>query len=277
MRLQFQPIPDGDLDGPEQARIAEMRRQFTLRNRDHNLGHQQKSTLDDWIDPPVQRTWLDNGPELDMEAIQNGAVRSTGGAKVIDSGLGPRYLSDLAAIIELFIPTPVATEARFWSLTDWPSTGRGRGFTLSTGGMELAYASRPGSSAVTVLNAPEGAFLGAFGFGAAARLRAMPSRRRARQTGHPYAQAKLRRTAYRTAFVDQLVVPVGTLAETLAAIETPQQTAEDIRRLALSLMRQRATPWANSHSSGLAAAAYGAIVGRGERLQLPEYGVFCKN
>lgn len=279
--VQFRPVPTGDLSEPELAEIRRQRAVHTLRNRVHNLGHEQPCTLNAVIDPDFQKTWLDRAASPDRDAIVQRAGHRIGKhARATNSAWGPEIIADLATLIELFIPAPTETEGRFWSLTDYPPTGRGRAFTLNIGGVELSYCARPGKDAVVpptvALNAPAGTFTLGSGGKAIDWVRRVNRQRTARKSDEAVGSANFDTVAYNTTGeCNRLRTPAGTLLDVLRGVGTPQQSAESIREMSLAVMRQGATPWAKSHSRSLATMAFREISER-EPIELPERGALAR-
>ena len=180
--ISFLPIPVGDLDGPERDAIREQRAHFRLRNRVHNFGHWEPSALDDVIEPETQRHWATGQAEYDLAPFVSAAKSlGDGTPKLLHSRRGQEELPDgrqvweavvdeLAQVVALAIPDATETEGRFWSISDYPATARGRFATLNAGSLELLYFPRgrvdpefgsleASAGLVSVLNADIGTFI----------------------------------------------------------------------------------------------------------------------
>ncbi len=115
-----------------------------LRNRSLNLFHEQPSPLDKLIPPVDQFHWADS-EYLDREAQR---ISVTEVSKVIAAlpednstmSTFPRYescLRDISAFIDLVLPEPLKTMEQYWTISDAPSTNRGRYYTVNVGVLEM--------------------------------------------------------------------------------------------------------------------------------------------
>lgn len=148
--LEFLEISKGKLDGPERETIGLHRSQCRLRNKTFNFGHSEPSALDTVVSTKVQRHWATGHPEYDVASFTATARREHGttpklltkqrAQELLPDGrsISEAVVDELAQIVMHLIPNAVDTEARFWSISDYPSTGGGRFATLNVGRLELA-------------------------------------------------------------------------------------------------------------------------------------------
>lgn len=146
--LRFREMPEGNL---REAEIDEILRQqslgYELRNKDLNFGHRQKTKLDDEVSVEDQKHWaLGDGqydlPNLDERPTLEPDEQSKLGAHVPSKVPDEVYhgvLDDIAFCLSHIIPDAVDLEAKYWTISDWPSTAGGRFATLNVGALELAY------------------------------------------------------------------------------------------------------------------------------------------
>ncbi len=181
--IEFLEVPEGDLDGPEREAIQRHRSQCQLRNKTFNFGHSEPSVLDPVVPVAVQRYWATGQPEYDAAPFALAARRAPGPTpKLLTKRRGQELLPDgrpvweavvdeLAQIVLQLIPHAVETEARFWSISDYPETAGGRFATLNVGWLELAAFPRrrweaevgtlaPSNGLMWFLNAEMGTFIG---------------------------------------------------------------------------------------------------------------------
>ncbi|MDO5644732.1 MAG: GIY-YIG nuclease family protein [Dermabacter sp.] len=180
--IEFYEIPDGDLDGPEREAIRHHRSHHTLRNKTFNFGNSEPSVLDPVVPPEVQRHWATGQPEYNSGSFAVASRREPGplprlltkkrGQEVLPSGrqVWEAVVDELAQVVAHLIPHAVETEARFWSISDYPETAGGRFATLNVGWLELAAFSRrrleaevgtlePSNGLMCFLNAEMGTFI----------------------------------------------------------------------------------------------------------------------
>lgn len=148
--IRFLPVPESDLNVVELATIREHSQQVKLRNKAHNHGHWQPTPLDEFIEPSQQRHWATGQPEYSIEDFK-GASRLKGEApRLLTSRRGQEVQPDgrsvwetvvdeLAQAVALAIPNALETEGRYWMISDYPSTARGRFATLNVGTLELMF------------------------------------------------------------------------------------------------------------------------------------------
>lgn len=261
-------VPELELDQVERATIADRRRAgWKLRNIKHNPGHTQPSSMDDVMPVVEQHHWALGHAEYDIAQFVTAAIRtppepvkmmvSREGRTPLEDGwtVADAVLWDLAAVIEHGIPEAVLTEREYWTVSDYPSTAGGRLVTLNAGDMEVLYVPRqpwpgePGPVHVAVLNVAAGSGLPEQVMGGWVE----------RDLDHYRASGE----------IDQVVVPVGQVAEVL---EDPLAVAA-LRRLILTLMRSgTATKFAGWHSAELARRAYEVIAEGAQGGQTDEGG-----
>ncbi len=180
--IEFLEVPEGDLDEPERKTIQRHRSQHTLRNKTFNFGHSEPSILDPVVPVAVQRHWATGQPEYDAASFGPAARRGPGPTpKLLTKRRGQELLPDgrpvwdvvvdeLAQVVAQLIPHAVETEARFWSISDYPETAGGRFATLNVGWLELVAFPRrrwdaevgtlaPSNGLMWFLNAEMGTFI----------------------------------------------------------------------------------------------------------------------
>lgn len=122
------------------------------------------------------------------------------------------------------------------------------------------------------VNAPAGTFAADIRGSFAGRL-GLKRTRLVAETRYPGRPAIVDLVSYKSLDeINRLCTPAGTVLDVLLSTDTPQQSAESVRAMSLAAMRQRATPWAGSHSAALATMAFRIIAARESPIQLPEYG-----
>lgn len=149
--IEFQEIPEGDLDGPEREAIQKHRQQYVLRNKVFNFGHSEPSVLDPVVPLQVQQHWATGHPSYEPEPFVSAAQREAGpipklltkrrAQEILPSGkhVWEVVIDELAQIVAHVIPNAVETAGRFWSISDYPETAGGRFATLNVGWLELAF------------------------------------------------------------------------------------------------------------------------------------------
>lgn len=180
--IEFLEVSEGDLDWPEQETIRRYRSHYKLRNKVFNFGHTEPSVLDPVVPVEVQRHWATGQPEYDPAAFDDAARREPGpqpkllakrrGQELLPDGrpVWDAVIGELAQIVMQLIPNAVETEARFWSISDYPATAGGRFATLNVGWLELAAFPRrrweaeigtlePSNGLMWFLNAEFGTFI----------------------------------------------------------------------------------------------------------------------
>lgn len=180
--IEFLEIPEGDLNAIERETIRRYRSQHRLRNKTFNFGHWEPSVLDPVIPTETQRHWATGQPDYDVDSFAAAAKREPGptpklllkrrGQELLPDGrpVWEAVIDELAQIVLHLIPNAVETEGRFWSISDYPATARGRFVTLNVGWLELAYFPRtrfesqigtlePSNGLVWFLNAEIGTFI----------------------------------------------------------------------------------------------------------------------
>ncbi len=150
--IEFLHVPRGDLAPIEQEWITKRRQQVPLRNKVFNFGHAEPSVLDPYVPTEAQEHWATGQAQYDVtpfvEALKGDWGRKR--PKLVTAPFGRKKLPDgrrvweavvdeLAQVVADVIPNAVETEGKFWSLTDSPSTGKGRFATLNVGMLELAH------------------------------------------------------------------------------------------------------------------------------------------
>ncbi|QIM15758.1 GIY-YIG nuclease family protein [Leucobacter insecticola] len=149
--FEFLEVPVGDLDEIEKATIQHHKATHQLRNKLFNFEHWEPCTLDPFVAPEAQRHWATGQPSYDLTPFVAAAKRSQGpeprlltkkcGQELLPDGrtVGEAVIDELAQVVQHIIPNAVETEARFWSISDYPETVGGRFATLNVGWLELAY------------------------------------------------------------------------------------------------------------------------------------------
>lgn len=181
--IEFLEVPEGDLNGPERETIQHHGSQCRLRNKTFNFGHSEPSVLDPVVPVEVQQHWATGQPEYDAAPFAAASRRAPGPTpKLLTKQRAQELLPDgrtvweavideLAQIVLHLIPNAVDTEARFWSISDYPETAGGRFATLNVGWLELAAFPRrrweaevgtlaPSNGLMWLLNAEMGTFIG---------------------------------------------------------------------------------------------------------------------
>ncbi len=181
--IEFLEVAEGDLDGFERETIQHHRSQCRLRNKTFNFGHSEPSVLDPVVPVEVQQHWATGQPEYDAALFAVASRRAPGpipklltkqrGQELLPDGrtVWETVIDELAQIILHLIPNAVDTEARFWSISDYPETAGGRFATLNVGWLELAAFPRkrwaaevgslaPSNGLMWFLNAEMGTFIG---------------------------------------------------------------------------------------------------------------------
>ncbi len=263
--ISFRAVPTGDLDEPEQAAIRDLRRHFRLRNRTHNFGHWEPSALDEFVHPDTQRHWATGQPEYILTPFAEAAQKlrpgtprllaARPGQEVLPDGrrVWEAVVDELAQVVALAIPNATETEGRFWSISDYPSTARGRFATLNVGSLELAYFPRSrfvpqrgtlsaSSGLVSVLNSEFETFITPeelpTEFGSEGTIASM-------EVIEGHAVEFIRRPASYAVPVDSVEMPLGVFGvKVLGASEVA-----GVRSLAIHAMR-RGSARINSRSRG---------------------------
>lgn len=148
--IRFLPVTEGDLNEVELATIREHALQVKLRNKAHNHGHWQPTPLDAFIEPTQQRHWANGHPQYSTQEFRHPSRLKGDTPRLLSSRRGQEILPDgctvweavvdeLAQAVALTIPNALETEGRFWMISDYPSTARGRFATLNVGTLELLY------------------------------------------------------------------------------------------------------------------------------------------
>lgn len=277
--IEFLEIPEGDLDGPEQATITRYRSQHRLRNKDFNFGHDGPSALDPVVPVAVQKHWATGHPEYDPAPFVIAAQRMSGptpklltkrrGQEVLPDGrrVWEAVIDELAQVVSQLIPNAVDTEGRFWSISDYPETAGGRFATLNVGWLELAaFPRRKQDPEVGTLDANAGlmwflnAELGTFVVEADFSNDIPPDEAVAFVDVVDGMPVRFERepTNYSVP-VDRVVMPLGALG--VDALSTEQK--QGVRRLAIDAMRAgSARVNARSYSPELTRLVYSRIVER---------------
>lgn len=250
-----------------------------LRNRVHNIDNDLPSAFDAEVPVREQTHWATGHGSFDRASFVAAAARSAGadptrlassrkGKTVISDGrtVSDAVLDDLAVVIANTIPNAVQLEGDYWTVSDFPSTSRGRYATLNVGYLELLYFPRhplemPVEDGVVViehaavLNLPVGTMGEPGGSPEDGYAFGWP-------TGECFTWLDIARQGNRGknaigTRTDQIVMPIGTLSADFEAVDL----LEPIRELALKLMRRSsARIYARSHSSELARLAYERVV-----------------
>lgn len=230
--VSFTAHPAQELNVGEAMLIRHLQKEGKqLRNRSRNLFHEQPSPLDDIIPPVDQYHWADSdylGREADrLTADEIGrviAILPTAASKMSRLPHYEACLRDLAAFIDLVLPAPLATMERFWTISDMPSTNRGRHYTLNVGVLEMlrCISSFSESSFLNTLPWPE---LGDLEEDAEQRLMVEDL---------PEKWVFASNYSYPKADVTVVEYPTGKLREFL---EAEDETLTSARALAVALMR----------------------------------------
>lgn len=263
--VRVRDVPQAELARIELETISAHRASgHVLRNRAHNYGHDQPSALDDIVPVVDQKHWALGHGTYDPTVFADTARQSVGPVpKLVKSALGrlphatfptvaDAVIADLAAVIALAIPDPVSMEQTYWTISDYPSTSRGRMATLNTGIAEVLAISRDifgeelpdGTVApylVSFVNLPANSPL---------------------PDDLPGVKWLNRDIQYfKSTRVDQLAVLLGSVGQVLEV--EPVKVA--LRELVLDLMRL-GTPsrWGRFHSQELARRAYQVAASTGE-------------
>lgn len=158
MWLSFAPVAGPELTLREVETIHGLLQEGKqLRNRSHNLFHDQPSPLDVLISPVDQFHWAD-GSSLDREPSRTPtrdieqaiAELPSATSKMTRLDGAHHHLRDVAAFIDLVIPEPLQTLEKYWTISDCPSTNRGRYYTVNVGVLEMLW--RPRAAAASCLN-----------------------------------------------------------------------------------------------------------------------------
>ncbi|MFT8396233.1 GIY-YIG nuclease family protein [Propionibacterium sp.] len=147
----FMPVNEGPLDQAEHAMIIQQCSQgHKLRNKVWNIGHDQPAPLDKIVSIEVQKHWATGSPTYDLEPFVEAARREPGaipklctahaGKEILENGqsAAEAVIGLLAQVVSQVIPSAVELEERYWTLSDYPQTARGRFATLTVGPLEIA-------------------------------------------------------------------------------------------------------------------------------------------
>ncbi|AZA14341.1 GIY-YIG nuclease family protein [Corynebacterium choanae] len=166
----FRPIPSGDLNEAERFEISRLRKAgYTLRNKAGNLGHGQPAPFDAVVSIEAQHHWATGAPNYELHSVERRvaagqplcadqatvSINPQDGNPVntklgdyfakpshrqgIWQGVYEAIFDDLGFLLHHVIPNAVDTELDYWTLSDMPSTARGRFATLNTGVLEIAF------------------------------------------------------------------------------------------------------------------------------------------
>lgn len=147
-RFRFREMPEGDLREAEKLEIRRQQsRGVTLRNKDLNIGHSQPSPFDLVVSVEDQEHWATGHARYGLadvserlgEAASDQSKISSHVPKSIPHEIYEGVLSDIEFCLSELIPDALELETRYWSVSDWPSTGSGRLACLNVGQLELAY------------------------------------------------------------------------------------------------------------------------------------------
>lgn len=148
--IQFLQVPESDLNATEIATIQNHATRAKLRNKAHNHGHWQPTPLDEFIEPDLQRHWATGQPSYSAHQFKSASRLKGETPRLLTSRRGQELQPDgrrvwetvvdeLAQAVALAIPNALETEGRYWMISDYPSTARGRFATLNVGTLELMY------------------------------------------------------------------------------------------------------------------------------------------
>jgi hypothetical protein len=274
--VQVVEVLAAQLSDAERVIIGRERRAgHHLRNRVYNIDNDLPSALDTKIPVREQQHWATGHGSFDHTSFAKAANRSApegltrlggsskGKAVILDGRtVADAVLDDVAVVIANTIPNAVQLEGEYWTLSDFPSTSRGRYATLNVGYLEMLYFPRHPLEMVVedgmvivehaaVLNLPVGT-MGEPGD--------KPEDGYAFDwpTGECFTWLDVARPSNRGkdalgTRTDQIVMPIGTLSADFEAVDL----LEPMRELALKLMRRSsARIYAKSHSAELARLAY---------------------
>lgn len=230
--VSFKAHPAQELNVREATMIQHLQKEGKkLRNRSLNLFHEQPSPLDEIIPPVDQFHWADS-EYLGRNAVQLSADQLGSAIAALPPSHSkmsrlPHYegcLHDLAAFIDLVLPAPLATMERFWTISDTPSTNKGRYYTLNVGVLEMlrCISAFSESSFLNTLPWPELTDLDE-GMGMRLVFDDLPD-----------VPVIVSNNAYPKAEVTVVEYPTGRLRELL---EFEEETLASARALAVALMR----------------------------------------
>lgn len=248
--IRFQEIPEGDLNEPERAEIRRQQAEnIPLRNRRFELHSVSPSPLDKLIRIEEQRHWSSGDPEAcrsDFEALElRQRIRwgkfKNQAKKRKQMETYEKVRRDLAYALQNLIPNAIGTEARHWTLSDYPQTKSGRFATLNTGVIEfLAYPqitleqhfSSPGTE--KFLKGFEGSYAGFLNL----FLPQSPLKENEQSLSHTKKGIPMifRNHDYPLLSTEALFFPIGHLGEIL---DEDEDLLLDARDFALSMMKSR--------------------------------------
>lgn len=230
--VSFTAHPAQELNVREATMIRHLQKAGKrLRNRSLNLFHEQPSPLDEIMPPVDQFHWADSD-YVSREAERITAAELANVISVLPLSASkmsrlPHYEGcrrDIAAFIDLVLPAPLDTVERFWTISDAPSTNRGRHYTLNVGVLEM----------LRCINAfPEVSFLNTLPWPETADLDD-DMEVKVVLADHPELTFYVHNYAYQKAEVSCVKYPTGSLRELL---ETDSEARVSARALAVALMR----------------------------------------
>lgn len=127
--VQFAPVDPNDLDAAERQVVqAQKDAGVPLRNIDLVTRSWADSVLDQVVDPEVQSTWVQGGPQphpddTRMLIAKRRAASARKYRELRDLASFPEVFSDVCTYVDRVITWPSATDGRFWTLTALPGTG----------------------------------------------------------------------------------------------------------------------------------------------------------
>ncbi|MCT2288686.1 GIY-YIG nuclease family protein [Corynebacterium sanguinis] len=249
--IQFAPIESEPLAPIEFEHIERLRSQgIVLRNKMGNLGHAQPSGLDQHVSVEEQEHWVLGHGLFGQQSFSpfEGKPETKVGSKLKKENpeLFARLCNDVQYALTELIPNAPELEARYWTLSDYPSTAGGRFATLNPGVLEFAVFPRdewPDEEGklqhYVFINLPQGTIIPIDEWepNDLFDLPGIPGGVFV-SCGH-----------YTMCSTDALHLPVGTLRETL---ESNVDIKEAARQMAIELMRQNTSSlFARWHSRAL--------------------------